>query len=70
MAKLYSNGEGENGQGRIQVGVEPSKNRRMNTKPYKNPCLSPPLVGATRHRPSPLHPSLGFRLPRCLCCWR
>jgi hypothetical protein len=37
MAKLYSNGEGENGQGWIRVGAEPSKNRRMNTKPLNNP---------------------------------
>ena len=54
MAKLYSNGEGENGQGWIQVGAEPFKNRRMNTKPYKNPCLSPPLPGMPSTAPSVL----------------
>ncbi len=70
MAKLYSNGEGENGQGRIRVGAEPSKSCPMNTEPYKNPCLSLPREGAPRDRPSPLRPSPGFRLPRCLCYLR
>jgi len=54
MAKLYSNGEGGNGQGWIRVGAVPSRSCRMNTESYNNPSLSPPLPGMSSTAPSVL----------------